>query len=328
MAVSASAARRRRTTLPDPVTKGCTALLIIDHQRLQDTAWAEFHTVRKRLDKATRELHRYEETDLPAFNGWMNRTFPLLLTRLRELHAEVASKASKVEAAQAQALYSGGSLKRIWRQHREREANPQKAPPEDDWDFSDNERPRNARENAWPDEDDFEPRAKPAASEQARDIYRRLVQKLHPDRGGVWSAQREHLWHEVQQAWSTADTDWLARLEVEWEAANEVLGPSSPLSRLRRAMEELHAARRDIERKLRSYRPSPAWRFTQSEAKRPALQRRMEAEFSHDIAFLEDQLDYLNRTIAAWEDDWTRAGNKTKGRSKPRPKSARNRRGI
>jgi hypothetical protein len=326
--VSTSAARRRRPVPAEPgPSADCTALLVIDHQRLQDAAWAEFHTVRKRLDKATRDLHRHEETDMPAFTAWMHRTFPLLITRLRELHEEVASKAMKVEAAQTQALFSGGSLKRIWRQHREREANPEKFKAKPEWDFPGDDEPRTARENAWPNDDIFEPPAKPAASEHARDIYRRLVQKLHPDRGGVWNAKREHLWHEVQEAWGKADVDWLARLEVEWEAANEVLGPNSPLSRLRRAMEELHAARRDIERKLREYRPAPAWRFTLSESKRPALQRRIESEFSHDIAFLEDQLDYLNRTIAAWEEDWTRAGNKPKPRPKPRPKSTRSRRG-
>jgi len=78
-----------------------TALLIIDHGRLQSAAWAEFHTARKRLEKAARNLHRHEETDVPAYTAWLHRTFPLLVTRLRELHAEIASKAQKVQAAQA-----------------------------------------------------------------------------------------------------------------------------------------------------------------------------------------------------------------------------------
>jgi len=325
MPVSASAVRRRRVVPRDAAAAAeCTAILVIDHVRLQDSAWAEFHTARKRLEKTTRDLHRHEETDVPAFNGWMHRTFPLLITRLRELHDEVATKASKVQAVQDEALYAGGSLKRIWRKQREREAHPEKfEEPKFSWGFRGDEERSGSRHDAWPD--DFEPPSKPAATEAARDIYRRLVQKLHPDRGGVWNAKREHLWHEVQQAWSSADTDWLARLEIEWETANEVIGPTSPLSRLRRAIEELVAARRDTERKLRTYRPSTAWRFTQKESKRPALQRRIESEFAHDIAFLQQQLKYLNDTIAAWEDDWTRAGGRPKPRPKPRPRSTRSR---
>lgn len=330
MPVSASTVRRRRAVPREAdAAAQCTAILVIDHVRLQDAAWAEFHTARKRLEKTTRDLHRHEETDVPAFNGWMHRTFPILITRLRELHEEVETKASKVQAAQDEALFAGGSLKHIWRKQREREANPEKFREsksgwDSSWEFPGGpEEHSGSRHNAWPD--DFEPPSKPPATEAARDIYRRLVQKLHPDRGGVWNAKREHLWHEVQQAWSTADTDWLARLEIEWETANEVIGPTSPLSRLRRAIEELHAARRDTERKLREYRTSTAWRFTQAEAKRPALQRRIESEFVHDIAFLQEQLRYLNDTIAAWEDDWTRAGGRAKPRPKPRPKSTRSR---
>ncbi len=325
MPVSVSTVRRRRSVPRNAAAAGdCTALLVIDHVRLQDAAWAEFHTARKRLEKTTRDLHRHEETDVPAFNSWMHRTFPILITRLRELHEEVASKASKVQAAQDEALYAGGSLKRIWRKQREREANPEKfEEPESSWEFPHGREHSGSRHDAWPD--DFEPPSKPAATEAARDIYRRLVQKLHPDRGGIWNAKREHLWHEVQQAWSSADTDWLARLEIEWETANEVIGPTSPLSRLRRAIEELHAARRDTERKLRSYRTSTAWRFTQTESKRPALEQRIESEFAHDIAFLQQQLRYLNDTIAAWEDDWTRTGGRAKPRPKPMTKTTRTR---
>jgi hypothetical protein len=95
--------------------------------------------------------------------------------------------------------------------------------------------------------------------------------------------------------------DWLSRLEIEWETANEVLGPTSPVSRLRRAIEELHAARRDTERKLREYRRSFQWRFTLDEAKRQVLHRKAEASFEHDIAYLQRQLAYLKSIIAAWE---------------------------
>jgi hypothetical protein len=51
-----------------------SALLVIDHERLQGEAWAEFHTARKRLDRAARVQQRHEENDVPAFSARNHRT--------------------------------------------------------------------------------------------------------------------------------------------------------------------------------------------------------------------------------------------------------------
>ena len=282
-------------------------LIVIDQRRLQAAAWAELHTARKRLEKAARDLQRHEEIDVPAYDSWLHRLFPRLVTLLRELHAEVTTKAHQVQLVQAMSAYSGGSLKRLWREQKAREAQPETSerndddasfrPDDPDVETSSGQYRHEARD------DDFPVERGPTPSSDARAIYRRLVQRLHPDRGGEWTAARQRLWHEVQQAWAAADTDWLARLEVNWEEAHEILGPSSALSRLRQAIVELHGARRDTERKLSSYRDSPAWRFTKKEKQRAALQERTEANFLHDIRFLQRQLDHLNATIAAWEND-------------------------
>lgn len=291
-----------------PASAAGGRLVVIDHGRLQGAAWAEFHAVRKRLDRVARDLHRHEEVDMPAYDSWLHRTFPVLVTALRELHAEVAEKSRKVRAVQQTSALYGGSLKRLWREQKER-AN---RPPEAEAAGEDEQAEGSARRTEARLED-FEQASGPAPTPAARDIYRRLVQRLHPDRGGAWTKAREHLWHEVQQAWAAADTDWLARLEVDWETAHEVVGPHSPLSRLRRAIEELHAARRDTERKLKEYRSSPPWRFTRSEAKREALHRRTEENFAHDLKFLQRQLDHLNATIAAWEEDWKKVDSRPRG---------------
>ncbi|HTO03786.1 MAG TPA: J domain-containing protein [Opitutus sp.] len=293
-------------------------LVVIDHVPLQRAAWAEFHTARKRHEKAARDLHRHEQVDVPAYEGWLHRTFPVMITTLRELHAEVFEKSRQVEAVQAMAALSGRSPKKIWREQKAADANPDPFEKLFEDDFF-GEDPKRSRTDA----DDFEhdggfggsgnhfrreferaplPR-ETAFTREAKAIYRRLVQHLHPDRGGDFNAVRKRLWHEVQQAWEARDADWLGRIEVEWETANEILGPTSPLSRLRRAIEELHAARRDIERKLREYRGSFPWRFSLSEKKRAELHRRTEASFQHDLDFLRRQLAYLKATIAAWESD-------------------------
>lgn len=282
---------------------------MVDQRRLRAEAWTAYHTARKALDKALRDLQRHETVDVPEYEAWLHRTFPVLLTALRRLEDELGPKIARVRAVQAQAAMFGGSLKRIWREFKKREANPE--PAEEEFDSEARQRRADDEEASdWehsePDEAS-EPAAGPAPNRAAREIYRRLVQRLHPDRGGEWTAARARLWHQVQEAWAAADADWLARLEVEWETANEVLGPASSLSRIRRAVVELRAAKRDADRKLQGYREVPAWRFSKTERKRGQLRERVEGILRSDFEHLRRQLDFINDTIARWEEDWTRA---------------------
>jgi hypothetical protein len=332
MSVPKPSTRSRRPKIPAPrdAYADARALLVIDHARLQGAAWAEFHTAQKRHQKVARDLHRHEEIDTPAYEAWLHRTFPVLMTTLRNLQEEVSTKGRQVQLTRALATYTGRSAKKLWQEQKENKGRPPQRPeeaddveddarkarqhrrdPDDDFFRDDDAFGRRSRRR---DRDDYEPPRPPPApprSSDARDLYRRLVQHLHPDRGGEWTAARKRLWHEVQQAWALGDADWLARLEIEWETANEVLGPTSPLSRLRRAIEELHAARRDTERKLRSYRVQPAWRFTLLAKKRDFLHERTEKQLLADLHYLRRDLAYLDKTIAAWEEP-------VLGRSKPR----------
>ena len=311
---------------PAPVRLSrCRLLIVIDNAPLKNAVWAEFHAARKRVEKAARDLHRHEQTDSPAFTAWLHGAFPQLVSALREIGAEVGRKARDVNQAQFAASMTGRSVKKIWREQRDYEADPEayerahpqpESPPDDD-----SRRPHG--DHTQPDEtadgfDDFfkglfgdeagspfgggrHPSLSPADHGEAKELYRRLVQHLHPDRGGEWTPARERLWHEVQQAWAARDGDWLARLEIEWETANDTVSPDSSIGRLRRAIAELDAARRDTERKLRDYRKMPAWRFSLAEHKRPQLMRKLEAALRHDFEELKRHLAYLNQTIAAWE---------------------------
>jgi hypothetical protein len=303
----------RSSTRRSPSAVASLALLVIDDEKLRQVAWAEFTAMQQRMAKATAELHRHEEVDVPAFQQWLYRTFPRTLTELRELHAQVQSLNEKVRAAQAQAFFHGGSLKRIWREQRERETNPDAFPPPSPPE-EDEAAGAGAGNGGFGFDDLFKdllgsPEDTPQALD-AKAVYRRLVQQLHPDRGGEWTAVRERLWHEVQAAWAARDGDWLARLEVDWEAANDVLSVKSSVGRLRQAVLELDAARRDTERKLRVYRKDPAWRFTKSPRKQAELSEAIEQDLSHDLARLQRELQELKQTIAPWEEDWTRPGRR------------------
>ena len=327
-----SPARRRGPS--STVSPSAWKLLSIDNRPLQREAWANFHTARKRLQKVARDLHRHEEIDLPAYEKWLHHTFPVWITTLRDLYAEVSTKSRQVRTVLALSELTGRSPKKLWREQREYEANPEafddESADESPSDDNTGNESSSERDDDSSDRDFFgddEPHGESdrsqnsttSAAQAAKDIYRRLVQRLHPDRGGDWNAVRQRLWHQVQQAWAAVDADWLARIEIEWETANDVLGPDSPLSRLRRAIEELIAARRDTERKLRDYRRAPQWRFTLLEKTRHLLHARAYANFRHDVAILQRQLEHLNRTIAVWEKE-------PRAKERPRPRSSQSRR--
>jgi hypothetical protein len=217
-------------------------LVVIDNRPLRDAVWHEYLAAQKSFDKALSDIKRHEQIDDPSFHAWMHETFPQLLTALRELRAEVMRQ------------------EKIWVEQRR----PKDAPVVD---ISDH-----MRQGEDSDGDSHSPQGgdthddKPLSDRSTRectkktetggvkDLYRRLVQHLHPDRGGAWTPNRARLWHEVQKAWEARDGDWLARLEMEYESDNDTFSSASPISRLRRAISELVAARRDTARKLRAYR--------------------------------------------------------------------------
>jgi tetratricopeptide (TPR) repeat protein len=159
-----------------------------------------------------------------------------------------------------------------------------------------------------------EARSKQRAGEsaEAKEIYRRLVQRLHPDRGGDWSHKREALWHEVQRAWHAQDVDWLSRLEAEIEIATETLDAKSPVGRLHAALKELESARRDTERKLRRYRREPAWHFTQTKRTKDDVAR-LAATLREERDYLLRALASLEATIAHWEKPLGQARAKQQG---------------
>jgi hypothetical protein len=336
---AAARARRDETQRPHSAdrpasaARSSTTLILLDTARLQAAAWAEYHTAQKRHEKAARDLHRHEEVDTPAHEQWLNQTFPVLLTRLRNLQEEITTKTSQIRMVRAMAAYTGRSAKRLWNDFKAGALADDRGPrPEERRrGFGDEDRKPEDGDADEFFEDDAPPRyrargqaatAKHAAQQPlARDIYRRLVQRLHPDRGGKFTPARQRLWHEVQLAWAQRDADWLARLEVELDSSADLgllglvdiepLSVKSPLSRLRRAIAELTAARRDTERKLREYRQTPPWRFTLTPRKRDVLHRRTERALHADLVALERQLAYLDKTIRHWEEP-------TLGRPKPR----------
>jgi hypothetical protein len=343
VSVLAAMSRRRHRPAWDPPSapvrriNRCRALLVIDNRPLQAAAWAELQRARKRLEKATRDVHRHEETDEPAFRAWLAAAFPTLVSAVREMAEQVEAKSRMVEGVEREAFFTGRPASRIWREWQQAGSRPPEPPSDgneggsraspDEADADpdtvlDEEMRRLFAEEGIDDDDPFAgafrdvardffgfggARAERGGTDEARAIYRRLVQHLHPDRGGVWTPARARVWDQVQAAWLARDADWLARLEAEWEASADLLGPASALGRLRAALAEIDAARRDVERRVRGYRKQPAWRFSLRPPSE-ALRGRLEHALRHDEATLRRQLDRIEEAIARWTRPRARGG--------------------
>ncbi len=331
------------TTQPRPVNR-CVALLVVDNRPLQAAAWTKLKVARLRLEKASHDIHRHDETDVPSFRAWLNTTFLVLISEVRDLAEQVAGKGRIVSDVESQAYFQGRSPGTVWREMK-RTPSPSGAQSEDP--FADESGPGAGSDRKRPDdrfgeeargffeEDDFDgddpfagmfndggqgffgfgsPSAPSPDKIDAKAIFRRLVQQLHPDRGGTWTPERARQWELVQQAWQSGDADWLARLEAEWEARTDVLGPDNSVGRLLMACTEIDAACRDAERRVREYRKDPAWRFSLAKSL-DKLQARLDRDLRADRDMLRGQLDELEAIIAFWEKPRGRRGKQR--RAKP-----------
>ena len=295
---------------------------------MKDDAWQRLQLARKRLTKATADLHRHEKEDEPAYTAWMFATCPTLLSDIRDLVTQCQSKAAVIANVEALAWRQGKPAAVIWQMYKGQLPSAE--------DLEDEEEEDEDEDDDWPTEEETEeseqvdelvnnllreqgidpdsPEAEmmrdigrglhrqgqPEPDAPAKDIYRRLVQQLHPDRGGEWTAQREALWHEVQRAWDARDADWLSRLEAELEIAAETLSVQSALGRLYAALTEIEAARRDTERKLRHYRKTPAWRFT-LKPREPEEAATLASSLRGEREQLRAQLAHFEAILARWE---------------------------
>lgn len=319
----ATSTRSRSSTLRKtrPKINRCRTLAIVDNAPLQSAAWKDVLRARARLEKLTLEIHRHEEVDQPGFDSWMAQTFPTLLSELRELAQQARDKSILATEIEREAFFSDRSPKQVWQEWRRNGGRrPAEEEHEDEADFSEENgaAPRDEtgersagnqeRQDDEPDEADmfeslFKDRRRPARGKERgaiRDLYRRLVLQLHPDRGGEWTPSRQRLWLQVQQAWANRDLDWLSRLEVEWEAALDRIGPASPVSQLRRAIAEIESARRDAQKRLRTYKTKRSWQFS-IVRDRARLKESIQYSLREELQMLRAELRDLERVFALWE---------------------------
>jgi hypothetical protein len=131
-----------------------------------------------------------------------------------------------------------------------------------------------------------------------KELYRRLVRRLHPDLRADGSAAVSGLWHEVQEAYGAGD---VARMEIllalsDIETKHIV---SQSLSQMHALRAELERALRALEKSLLEAEGEDAWNFARL-GPSADLQVRVERQLKSQLAERMQRLDLLTRAIAEW----------------------------
>ena len=131
-----------------------------------------------------------------------------------------------------------------------------------------------------------------------KEIYRRLVRRLHPDLRADGDATVSSLWHEVQEAYTAGD---VARMELLLALSDlsNAPGASTTLSQMRSALSELTRSVRALELSLVEARREDSWNFARTGPSED-LRSRVERQLKHDLALRQQRLELLTGTIAGW----------------------------
>src|ERR1041384_5451147 len=133
---------------------------------------------------------------------------------------------------------------------------------------------------------------------RVKEIYRRLVRRLHPDLRADGDHTVSSLWHEVQEAYAAGD---VARMELLLALSDlsNALGASTTLSQMRSALSELTRSVRALELNLVEARREDSWNFARTGPSED-LRLRVERQLKHDLALRQQRLELLTGIIAGW----------------------------
>jgi hypothetical protein len=99
--------------------------MVVDNRSIQQAAWKVLQDARKRLTKASADIHRHENVDTPDYRKWVSATFPVLLTTVRELMAECTSKSDMVRNVEMEASFKRKLPAEIWYLRKQEKARAQ-----------------------------------------------------------------------------------------------------------------------------------------------------------------------------------------------------------
>jgi hypothetical protein len=133
---------------------------------------------------------------------------------------------------------------------------------------------------------------------RVKELYRRLVRRLHPDLRADGSAAVSALWHEVQEAYAAGD---VARMEILLALSDIETKRTADqsLSQMHALLAELERSLRALKKNLLEAEEEDAWDFARI-GPNADLRLRVERELKSGLAARIQRLDVLTTAIADW----------------------------
>ena len=284
------------------------ALVVLDQRKVRENTTRVCHRELASLEKAKAELQRFESDDRVPFARWMSATFGPMLTKLRELTAQISKQTSLITEVEEEMFWTGERSERAaFVRVRMRTENPDLVAAA--------ERQESSFGSSPPLACDRVRATKPQSPDEVRikDVYRLLVRRLHPDMRTKDAPDVSALWHEVQEAYANGNLERLETLAGFTDIRSDSSSPETSVSEMRTILKNIRSAFNDVQRKLRTAREDAAWNFSKLRD-RMELECRMQKQLSVDTARAAERLSALEARIASW----TSTNLKAK---KPQPKA-------
>jgi Plasmid pRiA4b ORF-3-like protein len=305
--------RRRKPVVPS------RSLVVIDNEPIRRRYRQELDQARAELHKLESELERFKGDDTNAFKGWLYTTFPLRLSRMRELHEETARLVGRLNLMREFQNHGvkapGAAYHRAVRVETGEDPMPDFPPPRMAHRNSDSDEERKflraaikgLAEGIGLDGDSIEDELDTMlagseeggespgreGSQEFKSIYRQIALHLHPDRGGTMTELEAQIWHRAQEAYAARDVLTLRQL---WSRVVDQGEDVSQLScgdmivstiETQAQIAALHALRASLKRE-------PAWNFSRLTAKQlRSRQARVEKNLIEQEESVREELDDL-----------------------------------
>ena len=133
-----------------------------------------------------------------------------------------------------------------------------------------------------------------------KELYRRVVRCLHPDKQQEMTAQKTEWWHQAQAAYEAGDVEQLEVILTLCDIGESGTTAHTSVSALQRITATLKSSLREIKRQVSRYRHEPAWDFSRK-TNREALTERVRSDLMHDLQQMRQRLRTFQELIGRWK---------------------------
>jgi hypothetical protein len=308
------------------------SLIVIDNEPIRRYYRQKLDRVRADLRKLESELERFKGTDTNSFKGWLHATFPVRLSRIRELHEEGARLINRLNLMRLFQQHGVKTPGQAYRRAVRVEAGEDPMP-----DFPPSRTPertgerdeereilrtamKSLAEDMGIDADSVDDEVdamldgefggkqeRTADRRECQSIYRQIALRLHPDRGGPMTETEAQIWYRAQEAYAAGDVLTLKQLWSHIANREENLSGLScgemilSFIETQAQIEALHMLRNSLKRE-------PAWNFSRLKIKQlRSRHMRVEKDLAAQEESLRQELADLRaecRRLAALQQRW------------------------